>query len=201
MSAMIVATPLFAQADSLNRQLQIGMSGTDVSTLQSFLAEDTTIYPQGRITGYFGFLTKAAVSNYQSRNNLDPVGRVGPLTLALINSQMAGGSGSPGADVTAPVLSSVNVHTSSTTATVSWNTNEPTKGAVYYGTTPLSEYEYPHYVSISGSVAMTDTSLHSAQSVTIGNLQPNTAYYYDVYVTDASGNASMTMQTTFNTTN
>ncbi len=197
----IALIPMLAQAEMLSRQLQIQMSGSDVSTLQSFLAEDTTIYPQGLVTGYFGFLTKAAVANYQSRNGIDAVGRVGPITLASINAQMSGGAGAPGADVYAPVLSTINVDAARTSATLSWSTNEATKGLVYYSTSVLTEYEYPHYVTIGGTAVADDASLHTSHTITIGNLQPNTTYYYDVYVTDAAGNASMSMQTTFHTSN
>jgi peptidoglycan hydrolase-like protein with peptidoglycan-binding domain len=199
--ALLILAPLFANAEMLTRQLQFGMTGSDVSTLQSFLAEDATIYPQGLVTGYFGFLTKSAVSNYQARNGIETVGRVGPITLVSINTQMAGGIGAPGADVTVPVLSGITVSTARNGVVLAWTTNEPTKGSVYYATTPLSEYEYPHSVTIGGSVAMTDNALRTAHNVTISGLQANTVYYYDVYVTDAVGNASMTMQTTFRTTN
>jgi peptidoglycan hydrolase-like protein with peptidoglycan-binding domain len=199
-AAFLVLAPILAQAAELNRQLQFGMTGTDVSTLQSFLAEDTSIYPQGLVTGYFGTMTRSAVSNYQSRNGIDVVGRVGPITLASINAQMAGGSGSPGADVYAPILSAVNVNTARTSANISWTTNEPTKGVVYYSTGVMSESE-GRVVTIGGTPAMNDGALHSSHNITISGLQPATTYYYDVYVTDANGNASMTMQTTFRTTN
>src|SRR6185436_15994829 len=85
--------PSVSFADTLNRELQKGMSGSDVSALQTFLAQDNTIYPQGLVTGYFGPLTFSAVSNFQSRNGIATVGRVGPITLAEINRQMASGMG------------------------------------------------------------------------------------------------------------
>lgn len=199
LSATLFVAPLFASAATLTRQLEIGMRGSDVSTLQTFLAADNTIYPQGLVTGYFGSLTKSAVSNFQARNNIATVGRVGPITLAAINSQMAGGI-TGGGDVTVPVLSTVGVSTTANSATISWTTNEPTRGTVYYGTSRLSEYEYPHSVAIGGTPVMADNALRTSHSVTISGLQPNTTYYYDVYVTDAANNASMTMQTNFHTT-
>lgn len=195
--AVFLSGPVFAHAATLNRELEIGMTGDDVSALQTFLAKDKTIYPQGLVTGYFGFLTKAAVSNFQARNGISTVGRVGPITLAAINGQMANGAGG---DVSGPILSPISVSTASSSVTLSWNTNEVAKGVVYYATTPLSEYEMPGSVSISGNVAMTDTALRNSQSVTIWGLTSNTKYYYDVYVTDAFGNVSMTNQTTFQTT-
>lgn len=196
--ATLVLAPAVAGAAPLYRQLQIEMTGSDVSDLQTFLAKDTTIYPQGLVTGYFGFLTKSAVSNFQARNGIETVGRVGPITMAAINAQMGGASIG---DVTVPSISTVNVNTASNSANLSWSTSEPTKGVVYYDTSPLSEYENVGSVTIGGKIAMTDTSLRNSQSVIISGLQPNTTYYYDVYVTDASGNDSMTNQTTFRTTN
>lgn len=199
-SLLIMSSTSLARAETLTRSLDVGMSGADVGSLQSFLALDATIYPQGLVTNYFGFLTKSAVSNFQSRNGIDPVGRVGPITRLAINAQMAGGAGG-GADITVPILSAVNISTSANAATFTWSTNEPTRGTVYYSTSPLSEYEYPHSVTISGTPAMTDALLHTSQNVNITGLQRNTTYYYDVYVTDAAGNATMTWQSNFHTTN
>src|SRR3989344_3843630 len=126
-STLIMAAPLFASAETFNRQLQVGMSGADVSALQSFLAQDATLYPQGLMTGYFGLLTKAAVANFQARNGLPAVGRVGPMTLPVLNAQMAGGTG--GDDIVANI-SNVNASSGSNSATVSWNTSESAKGVV-----------------------------------------------------------------------
>lgn len=86
--AISVGIPLSANADTLYRELQVGMSGSDVSSLQAFLAKDKSLYPQGQVTGYFGLLTKKAVLNFQSRNGIQVVGRVGPITLKSINAQI-----------------------------------------------------------------------------------------------------------------
>jgi peptidoglycan hydrolase-like protein with peptidoglycan-binding domain len=187
--------PSFVMAASLTRQLEVGMSGNDVSTLQTFLAQDSTIYPQGLVTGYFGFLTKSAVSNFQSRNGISAIGRVGPITLAALNAQMAGGS----ADIDAPTIFNVSVGTSNNSANVYWNTSESAKGIVYYSNNPLVTTEHATYVDVSGSLASTDTSLRSSQNVLIQGLQSNTTYYYLIYSTDASGNVSVTLPTTFRT--
>ena len=67
------------------REFDFGMEGTDIVQLQSFLAQDPTLYPEGRITGYYGSLTVAAVKRFQERYGLAQVGRVGPQTLAKLN--------------------------------------------------------------------------------------------------------------------
>ncbi|MEK7109020.1 MAG: peptidoglycan-binding protein [Patescibacteria group bacterium] len=197
-STLIMAAPLFASAETLNRQLEVGMSGADVSALQSFLAQDATLYPQGLVTGYFGLLTKAAVANFQARNGLPAVGRVGPMTLPVLNAQMAGGTG--GDDIVANI-SNVNASAGSTGATVSWNTSESAKGVVYYSSSPLVQHEGWNFVGVSGGAAMTDTSLRTSQSVSISNLQANTTYHYLVYATDQAGNVSVTVPATFRTSN
>lgn len=189
---MIIAAPLFASAATLTRSLDVGMSGPDVSTLQTFLATDVTIYPQGLVTGYFGFLTKSAVSNYQSRNGIDTVGRVGPITLASINAQMNG-------DTSAAIISNVGVTVQSNSAVLHWYTNEPTHGLVYFSASPMAESETLTDATIQGSTAMTDSGLRNQQDVMLSGLQSNTTYHYVIYTKDAAGNVQITDQTTFRT--
>lgn len=201
---LVMAVPSSASAQTLTRQLQEGMSGSDVGTLQSFLAVDRTIYPQGLITSYFGPLTKSAVSNFQSRNGIETVGRVGPITLGAINRQIAaGGMGGGGVvyggDVHAPAIYSVSTGVSNNSATVSWATNEPARGVVYYSSSPLMVSETLNSVTISGSTALLDSSLRSSQSISIQGLLSNTTYYYMTHSTDAAGNVSVTWPSTFRT--
>ena len=191
---MMIATPFFVNADTLTRQLELGMTGSDVSLLQTFLAKDITIYPQGLVTGYFGSLTKSAVSNFQARNGIATVGRVGPITLASINASM-GASG----DVSAPQIANIRVNSGGAgNPVVRWTTNEPAAGIVYYSTTFPSMNEDVDG-TVGGTVAMTDTLLRISQDVTIAGLQPNTTYYYVIYSKDGSGNVQLTWPTTFRT--
>jgi peptidoglycan hydrolase-like protein with peptidoglycan-binding domain len=197
---MLMSVPLFANAATLYRQLQLGMSGADVSSLQSFLAQDNTIYPQGLVTGYFGSLTKSAVSNFQARNGIDTVGRVGPATLAVINTQM--GDGSMSNDSTR-VINSVGINVSNNQATIAWNTSENSSAAIYYNTSPISMTEATDYspFSINSPSMMVHSDLRTSHSGTLTGLAPNTTYYYVIYVKDAQGNESITLPTTFRTSN
>lgn len=74
------------------RPLDIGSRGDDVRLLQSFLAKDKELYPEGYINGYFGLLTARAVGRLQLRHGLvksvdEPTyGFVGPSTRILLNS-------------------------------------------------------------------------------------------------------------------
>lgn len=197
-SALVIGMPLLASAATLTRQLEVGMSGADVSALQTFLAKDATLYPQGLVTGYFGPLTKAAVANFQSRNGIAAVGRVGPATLPVLNLQIAQGMNT---DVNAPLITSVTTNVSTSTATVIWNTNESARGVVYYSSSPLVTQEHLNSVDVSGNIATNDGNSRTSQNVMISGLQPNTTYYYMVYTTDVAGNVSVTWPTTFRTAN
>ena len=198
---MIMLSPFLSHAATLSRQLDIGATGSDVTALQTFLAADPTLYPQGLVTGYFGVLTSAAVSNFQTRNGIDAVGRVGPITLAALNTAMAGGvvTPAPTGDVYAPIISSVNLTIGTSSALVSWNTNELARGVVYYSTTPITTSENGGPVVVSGLTAFTDMTFPSTQKVSLSGLQSNTNYYYLIYSTDQVGNVSVTWPSTFHT--
>lgn len=74
--------------------LRPGMRGREVVNLQTLLAKDKSIYPEGVITGYFGQLTKQAVIRFQEKYAADILipnglikgtGIVGPATLKKLN--------------------------------------------------------------------------------------------------------------------
>ena len=199
-SLLMFSLAYTASAATLYRQLELGMRGDDVSSLQTFLALDSTIYPQGLVTGYFGFLTKAAVSNFQIRNGISNVGRVGPITMAAINAQMNGGN-TVGFDRYAPSISLLSLSTTNTGAVLNWNTSENSSAIIYYSTSPLSMIEASptSSVTIGGSSFLVHTDLRSVHSASLTGLQPNTTYHYVVYVKDGSGNESITWPSTFRT--
>lgn len=62
----------------LSRNLYIGDTGLEVTTLQVFLKNlGTTIYPEGQVTGKYGSLTKRAVERFQIRTGIFGPGQVG----------------------------------------------------------------------------------------------------------------------------
>lgn len=69
-------------------QLKEGSSGEKVRLLQAILAADTGIYPEGRITGYYGKLTAQAVKRFQKLHKLEQVGNVGKKTLEKIEKEI-----------------------------------------------------------------------------------------------------------------
>src|SRR5579863_5040164 len=135
-SAVSLATLLMlaglAQASTfapVSNQLGVGSSGVQVTNLQTFLASNYYIYPAGRVTGYYGVLTEAAVAQFQLNYGISPVGNVGPITLAKINNVMAAGNG---IDITAPTIMNSSVQATSNGASFNWATNENATGKVYY---------------------------------------------------------------------
>lgn len=65
--------------------LKVGSEGDQVKVLQTLLALDASIYPEGMVTGYFGPATRRAIERYQRRSGLETVGFVGPRTRAELN--------------------------------------------------------------------------------------------------------------------
>jgi murein DD-endopeptidase MepM/ murein hydrolase activator NlpD len=67
-----------------SRSLRVGMSGTDVKTLQIWLTDIGNTVPQ---TGYFGTLTRRAVRRFQSKSHLRPItGTVGVRTASVLQA-------------------------------------------------------------------------------------------------------------------
>ncbi|HSE35387.1 MAG TPA: peptidoglycan-binding protein [Candidatus Paceibacterota bacterium] len=73
----------------LSRTLSRGMSGSDVEALQRYLSREQDVYPEGKVTGYFGDLTERAVVRFQEKHGLEPVGVVGPKTRVLLSGENA----------------------------------------------------------------------------------------------------------------
>ena len=73
---------------SLVSALSQGSSGDQVKVLQALLAADPSIYPEGKITGFYGQLTASAVKKYQQKHGLPQVGVVGPKTLQKLNKDL-----------------------------------------------------------------------------------------------------------------
>ncbi|OGZ05594.1 MAG: hypothetical protein A2845_04505 [Candidatus Lloydbacteria bacterium RIFCSPHIGHO2_01_FULL_49_22] len=55
----------------ITKTLRRGMEDEEVKKLQEFLSTMPDVYPEGLITGYFGFLTEKAVKKFQEKNASD----------------------------------------------------------------------------------------------------------------------------------
>jgi chitodextrinase len=95
----------------------------------------------------------------------------------------------PTEDTSPPTISDVSVTPSSTSAEISWGTNESTTGRVDYGTAAGS-YDSSQSSGTTGT----------AHTVTLTGLTPETTYHFVVHATDAAGNTSVTQDATFSTT-
>ena len=196
-----LVTSQTAHASILTSQMGYGATGSNVTSLQQFLATNPLIYPAGLVTGYYGSLTQAAVVQFQAAYGISQVGRVGPTTQAKINSIMLSGLG---LDTTAPVIANAWVQSNRNSAVVNWTTNELAQGQVYYDTSPIrSDEETGHgqLPYVGGISVPNSTGVSNSQSVTISNLQSNTIYYYFVRAIDSSGNISSLLSNTFRTNN
>lgn len=94
-SALGQITPSFKLAipasGFYNKMLILGMRGDEITAFQNFLkSQGADIYPEGKITGYFGSLTRAAVQRFQIKYGIAASGDagfgvVGPKTRVKIN--------------------------------------------------------------------------------------------------------------------
>ncbi|MEK7649679.1 MAG: peptidoglycan-binding domain-containing protein [Patescibacteria group bacterium] len=118
MVAVAMLVPHVVQAYTFTRSLQKGSSGAEVVELQKILKTDSSIYPEGIVSGYFGTLTEKAVQRFQAKygivNKGDPVstgyGFIGKRTRAKLNEVFGSGKAAPvvgnipPSTITAPVL-------------------------------------------------------------------------------------------------
>ncbi|TAK57733.1 hypothetical protein EPO17_01250 [Patescibacteria group bacterium] len=186
---------------TVDSTLSIGMNGQQVRNLQRLLAADPLVYPEGLVTGYFGPLTRKAVVNFQIGYDLPPVGAVGPLTKATLNTVV---NNQHLVDVSAPQINTVTVsNTSSTAVSVAWTTNEVARGKVFFSTAPISIVEFDKAKVepfISGEV-VSDSAFGVIKSMALPNLLANRTYYYVIVAIDAEGNVSITRPALFSTGN
>ena len=196
-----------AQSVTFTQSMDIGSQGAQVTALQTYLAT-TVHYPEKLVTGYFGVLTQAAIQRFQCAEEIvcsgtpatTGYGRVGPKTLMQLNLRV-GGSVSVGTDVSAPSISGVVVSAlSSTTATISFSTNELASGKIYYANSPLSFSEGIGFATVTGGKsAAADTNVRTVHAITLTGLTPNTTYFYVVQAVDGRENMSVTWPATLKT--
>jgi hypothetical protein len=92
-----------------------------------------------------------------------------------------------GADITAPIISGVGSSVTTSTATITWTTDEMANSSVYYGTT------------ISTTSSSKSAILTMSHSISLNGLTASTTYYYNVSSCDDSGNCNTSSQSSFTT--
>ncbi len=68
----------------LKSGLHEGMQDDDIKKIQELLATDPLIYPGGKVTGYYGPMTKEAIMRFQERHGLTVTGTVDEATKKLM---------------------------------------------------------------------------------------------------------------------
>ncbi len=106
----------------------------------------------------------------------------------------AGTTTPPVVDAAAPIISGATVSNIATTsATVSWTTNEAATGKVYYATT------LP--VNLGTALTMSSGSLTTGHSFGLTSLSASTTYFYVLESKDAANNTATIPTQSFTTTN
>ncbi len=97
-----VATPSVSVV--LTIDLSRGSIGADVTKLQTFLAQDKTIYPEGIVNGTFGPATERAVKRFQAKYGISQIGKVGPATREKIKVVSGATPATPAVPTVAPAI-------------------------------------------------------------------------------------------------
>jgi hypothetical protein len=105
----------------------------------------------------------------------------------FVTMQTATSTGST-TDMTPPVISGINVTASTTTATITWATDEAATSQLMWGLT--SSYT---------SSTTPDLNLVTGHSISVSGLTPNTLYHFEVLSKDSSNNTASSSDQTFTT--
>ncbi len=73
---------------ALKDGLTQGSTDDDVKKVQELLASDSTIYPSGKVTGFFGKMTGDALKKFQQKHGLPETGVIDAETKALLDSYL-----------------------------------------------------------------------------------------------------------------
>jgi len=187
----------------INGQMDLGDRGSNVTNLQTFMAANPTIYPEGLVTGYYGQLSAKSVRNFQTAYGIvsqgtpstTGFGRVGPSTIVKLNNLIASGGWSPSSnDMSGPAFYNVGHSIGTNSISFTLSTNEVTNVYVAYATTPLmfneGDINSVGFGPIGGMAVSSISGMSGSHSVTLSNLNSNTVYYYTIIATDAAGNKS-----------
>lgn len=154
----------------------ITLGGTASSSLSGFASTSASAYSFNVDIGSDGTVSVEVPADMAS-STIDTEGNQASNVLSFV------------ADATAPTISTVAVTaTTSSSATVTWDTNEATVGNLSYGTT--TGY------GASSTVESTASTTHTA---TISGLDASTLYHFRVNASDAAGNAATSSDMTFTT--
>jgi phosphodiesterase/alkaline phosphatase D-like protein len=114
----------------------------------------------------------------------------------IIKGLLSGTGGATTVDTTAPVISNVEVTATTTSAGITWATNELASAQVEYG----KSKESTSLTTIADDPTGGASIGVLPHSVTLTGLESSTRYYYRVKSKDAAGNEAVSDWKTFDTT-
>ncbi|MBI2100713.1 MAG: right-handed parallel beta-helix repeat-containing protein [Candidatus Vogelbacteria bacterium] len=186
-------------ADTTPPTVPTGLTATAISSTQINLSWTASTDNVG-VTGYRVFrngapLTTVAGTSYQN-TGLSPATTY---TYTVEAYDAAGNNSAQSApvsattpavaDTTPPVISAVTVSgVSTSTATITWTTNEPATSQVDYG-----------FTASYGQSTLPTTALVTTHSQRLSQLTPATLYHYRVRSKDQAGNEALSIDFTFTT--
>jgi plastocyanin/peptidoglycan hydrolase-like protein with peptidoglycan-binding domain len=148
---------------NIGRTLRLGSSGTDVSRLQVYLAQDHSVYAAGTVSGYYGSLTQAAVQQWQAKYNIVSSGSPGTTGWGVVGPRTA---------AAIALLCSTGSTTGSTTGNSGGSTPPVTSNAPSVGglltVTPLTGAA-PLNVNIQTTVNTTDSCVGTTYVLNFGD--------------------------------
>ncbi|HAH32110.1 MAG TPA: hypothetical protein DCL44_07340 [Elusimicrobia bacterium] len=108
---------------------------------------------------------------------------------AKVAARQSASARAPAQDTTPPVISGIQAtNIFLTSATILWQTNEPARGYLDYGTSPGY-----------GSSATLTTAFMTSHSVILNSLMTDTTYHYRITSVDSSSNSAISSDRTFAT--
>ena len=94
-------------------------------------------------------------------------------------------------DITAPVISNIQVEASTTSAIITWETDEPATSKIVYDDLVLASSTDPHSLS--------NNDPKTSHSLTLLGLATSTTYYFKVESKDDSENNAVSAEESFET--
>ncbi len=138
----LFTSSVLADSATFTRNLTLGSRGEDVSNLQKLLSTDISIYPEGLVTGYYGLLTKKAVTAFQKKYGVETVGVVGPKTLSILNTLTKSTNANPIAKLESPsFLENRPINSQTTNVAVSSTPTTTKRVIINYKRNPIKADE------------------------------------------------------------
>lgn len=147
---------------SLNK----GTRSDAVAVLQTLLAKDAQIYPEGYVTGYYGTLTSVAVLRFKNKHDKPKLS---------VES------------ITVPHIFGITATTTKISMTVVWKTDMPTSGKIWWGSPGPLDPERMTPISAAGF-----SKNHRADFS--GIIYASTTYAFIIAASDHDGNTSTTTE-------